>query len=188
LEGLRRNLDEVVNTVIEADLVASAVLHLIEGLVSGRWEGTASRLLVVLKEALQASEEGEVTKSRDWPATPEALSNRLRRAATFLRKVGVEIAFHRRGKKGARMIAVTTIAPGPAKREKSPSAASAPSAGYFFNDLGSGVADAADAGADVADATVGPTVNRNPLKSGKADAADRADGEEPFPSAPRTRI
>jgi hypothetical protein len=183
------NLDEVVNTVIEADLVASTVIHLMEGLVSGEWEGTASRLLVVLKEALEASEEGDVTKSRDWPATPEALSNRLRRAATFLRKVGVEVAFHRRGKKGARMIGLTTTAaPGTDRRGKPASAASAPSAGNRFNDLRAGLADAADAGADVADAAVGPTVSRNRWKSGAADAADAADGEKPPVSAPWTRI
>jgi hypothetical protein len=32
-----------------------------------------------------------VKKSKTWPDSPRALSGRLRRAATFLRKVGIEI-------------------------------------------------------------------------------------------------
>lgn len=39
-----------------------------------------------------------------WPATPRALSARLRRAATFLRKVGVTIEFLRQGHEKARLI------------------------------------------------------------------------------------
>src|SRR5262249_1159039 len=40
-------------------------------------------------------------RGRDWPSAPNLLSGRLRRAATNLRKVGIEIAFepgHRRGR------------------------------------------------------------------------------------------
>jgi hypothetical protein len=76
------------DTVIEADLVGSAVREL--AAERTKWEGTASGLLSALKGVV---EEG-VTRAKDWPSTPEALSNRLRRAATFLRKAGVSVAFH----------------------------------------------------------------------------------------------
>ena len=46
------------------------------------------------------------TRSKDWPSSPEALSNRLRRAATFLRKAGVEVSFRREGKQRTRMITI----------------------------------------------------------------------------------
>ncbi|HZZ23035.1 MAG TPA: hypothetical protein VFE60_10880 [Roseiarcus sp.] len=105
------NLIEVVDTVIEADLVGSAVRQM-----AMPWAGTASRLLSLLREN---AEEGE-TRSRDWPNSPEALSNRLRRAATFLRKAGVEVTFDRKGRQSTRTILI--------KACEQPSAPSEPSA------------------------------------------------------------
>jgi hypothetical protein len=93
------NLIEVGDTVIEADPVGSAVR---QSALKRSWTGTALGLLNLLREIV---DEG-VTRSRDWPSGPEALSNRLRRAATFLRKAGVEISFYREGKQGARMISI----------------------------------------------------------------------------------
>jgi hypothetical protein len=58
------------------------------------WTGTASDLLGALAEAA-----GErVAKSRTWPDSPRALAGRLRRAAAFLRKIGIEISFGREGR------------------------------------------------------------------------------------------
>jgi hypothetical protein len=34
-------------------------------------------------------------KSKDWPSSPRGLSGRLRRVASVLRKVGIEIVFDR---------------------------------------------------------------------------------------------
>ncbi len=45
-----------------------------------------------------------------WPATPRALSGRLRRAATFLRKVGVDISFDREGRARTRIIRISCAA------------------------------------------------------------------------------
>ena len=45
-------------------------------------------------------------RGKAWPATPRALSVRLRRAATFLRKVGVTIGFLRQGHEKARLICI----------------------------------------------------------------------------------
>ena len=96
------------------------------------WEGTASGLLSALKGVV---EEG-LTRSKDWPSTPEALSSRLRRAATFLRKVGVSVAFRREGKKGSRTITISAIKTDPSNRDgRSPSEPSAPSAAKPFNGL-----------------------------------------------------
>src|SRR5262249_38343102 len=61
-------------------------------------------------------------QSRDWPKSPNALAGRLRRAATNLRKAGIEVAFHRDGQRG-RTICVT-MAPQPEKDGKSPSSSS----------------------------------------------------------------
>ena len=44
-----------------------------------------------------------------WPKSPRALAGRLRRAQTFLRTLGIEIAFGREGRLGMRTIWITTM-------------------------------------------------------------------------------
>jgi hypothetical protein len=55
-----------------------------------KWTGTATRLLDDLN--LIASVE---RFNKDWPKNGQALSGRLRRGTTFLRKVGINIEFGR---------------------------------------------------------------------------------------------
>src|SRR6516165_2721321 len=45
-----------------------------------------------------------------WPKSPRALAGRLRRAQSFLRTLGIEIAFGREGRLGTRTIRITTMA------------------------------------------------------------------------------
>ena len=97
------NRDEVVEDVIDADPVANAVCAIME--TRTEWTGTASDLLGDLAEI---TDEG-VAKSRTWPGNPRALGGRLRRAATFLRKVGIEISFEREGRARTRTILITTV-------------------------------------------------------------------------------
>ena len=95
------NRDEAVENVIEVDPVATAVRALM--LERIEWTGTASDLLAALSE-----EAGEtVAKSKTWPASPRALSGHLRRMATFLRKVGIEIDYIREGRARTRIIVLT---------------------------------------------------------------------------------
>src|SRR5262249_39447565 len=44
-----------------------------------------------------------------WPKSPRALAGRLHRAQTFLRTLGIEIAFGREGRLGTRTITITAI-------------------------------------------------------------------------------
>ena len=95
------NRDEAVEGVIDADPVAAAVRAVM--LERTEWTGTASDLLGALAEAA-----GErIAKSKTWPDSPRALSGRLRRAATFLRKIGIEVAFEREGRARTRVIRIT---------------------------------------------------------------------------------
>ena len=64
------------------------------------WKGTASDLL----RALAAVADERVTKAKTWPGSSRALAGRLRRAAPFLRKIGIEINFFREGRAGTRII------------------------------------------------------------------------------------
>ena len=88
------NRDEAVEGVIDADPIAAAVRAMMA--TRTEWTGTASELLGALAE--MAGE--RVAKSKTWPDSPRALAGRLRRAATFLRKIGIEIGFDARAGHG----------------------------------------------------------------------------------------
>lgn len=96
------NLDEAVDSVIEADPVGSAIRLMID--TQTEWTGTASELLCVLDEKMG----DPVRKTKTWPSSARALSGRLRRAATFLRKVGINVAFERKGRSRTRLIHITS--------------------------------------------------------------------------------
>ena len=84
--------------MIEADPVAATV----RALMAERtvWTGTASDLLGALIDLA-----GErMAKSKAWPNSPRALAGRLRRAATFLRGIGIEVGFERVGRACTRTI------------------------------------------------------------------------------------
>src|SRR5437773_729253 len=61
------------------------------------WIGSAADLLRV-------SFEHQTRDSIVWPKNPRALAGHLRRAQTFLRALGIEIAFSREGRAGSRVI------------------------------------------------------------------------------------
>jgi hypothetical protein len=168
------NRDEAVEGVIDADPIAAAVRSLMA--TRTEWTGTASELLGALAEIA-----GErISKSKTWPDSPRALAGRLRRAATFLRKIGIEIGFEREGRARTRIIRITT-APSPAPeaggaRPSSPSAQSAsPSRINPVNGFAPGsmrtVGNSADGPMD-APASIG---RDNALKSNNATDADGMD-------------
>src|SRR4051812_43742869 len=112
---------------------------------------------------------------------PRALAGRLRRAATFLRSIGIEIGFKREGRARTRVIHITTapslLAPERGgERPSAPSASSAPlpksnsGNGFVVPDLRTPAHDADGAGrSDLL------TVRANPLMSKVETAADGAD-------------
>ena len=123
------NRDEAVEGVIEADPIATAVRAFMAKqaeqtttrTVQAVWTGIASELLGALVEVV-----GErIAKSKTWPDSPRALAGRLRRAATFLRKIGIDIAFTKEGRARTRTITITATFSVP---EKPGELASAPSA------------------------------------------------------------
>jgi len=167
-----RNRDEAVEGVIEADPIAAAVRAIMA--TRTEWTGTASDLLGALAKAA-----GErVAKSKTWPDGARALAGRLRRAAPFLRKIGINIRFGREGRMRTRTIHITTN-PNHAALERGGAQPSAPSAptpkpnpsnGFAVPDLRTVANDADGSGG-------GPvqTVRANPLKSNTETVADGAD-------------
>jgi hypothetical protein len=182
------NRDEAVENVIEADPVAAAVRAVMAERTE--WTGTASDLLGALSEAA-----GErVAKSKTWPASPRALSGRLRRAATFLRKVGIEIDHIKEGRARTRII-VITAKEGSANQDYGGAQPSTPSASSALPPNGNEtkafgetsmrtVDGVADGRTDAAHGGTGSTVRANPLESGATDGADATDAKSPSQSEP----
>src|SRR5262249_36772567 len=83
----RGNIDEAVIMVLNANPVATAVQAFMAMQTQTSWTGTATDLLELLGRV--AGE--KATKAKTWPADATRLAGKLRRAATFLRKVGIEI-------------------------------------------------------------------------------------------------
>ncbi len=104
--------ETAVETAIEADPVAEAV----RGFMADRtgWTGTAADLL----EALTPAAGERAVRSKAWPATPRALSGRLRRLAPILRRLGIDVDF-RRTRGGTREI-ILSRAPESAGTRPSP--------------------------------------------------------------------
>ncbi len=167
------NRDEAVESVIESDSVAAAVRALVaEGT---EWRGTATELLRTLSAVV-----GErVSKTRSWPESARALSGRLRRAATSLRQVGIDITFQKEGRARKRMIRISREADSTGTLPSRPSAPSSPepkgmSSKGLEADPGRTVAPPPDAnGGLLGGSTVRGEARDLPL----ADAADAADAK-----------
>jgi hypothetical protein len=174
-----RNRTEANETVIEADTVALAVRALVPP--GAEWSGTATVLLAALAE--KAGE--AAARAKSWPATPRALSGRLRRAAPNLRRVGIALTFDREGQVRNRTITITTTSSD--KVGKFASAPSASSAAAETAKQGNGLAadggwtqnGSADANTVRGEPTVRPTVRTNLLKDNAADGAGAADAKIP---------
>jgi hypothetical protein len=82
-----------VEIVLEGDIVAPVLRAFMASKIKP-WTGTATELLASLSESAGES----ISKAKEWPKTPKTLSGRLRRAASFLRTVGIKITFDRDGK------------------------------------------------------------------------------------------
>jgi hypothetical protein len=198
------NRDEAVESVIDADPVATAVRAFMAKQAAEQgakqvqaamqtvrtvWTGIASELLGALTGVV-----GErVAKSKTWPDSPRALSGRLRRVATSLRRTGIDIAFTKEGRARTRTITITATLPAAEKPEEfaSAPAASSTNSGKANSDNGfsaqsartqTGDPDANSRGADGSSPGDDPTVRADPLKNNAADGADRTDAN-PLPQS-----
>jgi hypothetical protein len=89
------NRRAAIENIVDADPVAALVREIMAD--KAQWRGSASDLLQI-----GANRSG-------WPKSPRALAGRLLRAQSFLRTLGIEIAFGREGRFGTRTIRITAI-------------------------------------------------------------------------------
>jgi hypothetical protein len=178
------NLGEALDAVVDADPVAAAVRTMMQARTERTaWTGNATDLLGALADAV-----GErVAKSKSWPDSPRALSGRLRRAASSLRKIGINVSFGREGRTRTRTIVISlTDDPAPENEGARPSTPSASSASMpkpnatngFIGPFPRTVGEDADGRAKRND----PTVRASSLNSNGGNGADGADANLPAQS------
>jgi hypothetical protein len=132
-EAFMKNQDEAIENAIEADQISTMMRRMLLQTMQTMQAhdsqdrtvslaGTATELLVRLDQFREQS--GERTGA-NWPKSGHALSNRLRRAEPFLRKVGIEIHRTKEGHGHDRIIRIVMFTPGVTKRPSVSSASSA---------------------------------------------------------------
>jgi hypothetical protein len=166
------NRDDAVEGVVDGDAVAATVRAFMA--TQTELTGTASELLHVLSERVG----DHAAKSRTWPDSPRALAGRLRRAATFLRKVGIAISFDRvgRGRTRTIRIAATPSSAIPENTPARPSASSAPTLKSGpSNDSTVTPLRTVTGNADDSGEAGAPMVRAKPLETNDGTAADGAD-------------
>jgi hypothetical protein len=157
-----QNRDDAIGTVIEADLVATAIQTFMAEPERTEWTGTATDLLGALKTAVGE----EQAKLKEWPSTPRSLSGRVRRQAATLRRVGIDITLDDKSpdRKRTRLIRL-------ARKERGsdrPQPSDRPNSQAF-----SGIG--AVSRADGADNEAQSTVRTNILKNKASDGVDDTD-------------
>jgi hypothetical protein len=95
------NRKAAIEGIIDADPITACVRELMSERSS--WTGSAADLLRV-----SANRSSDNSSWVGWPKNPRVLAGHLRRAQTFLRAVGIEIAFSREGRAGSRVIRMRT--------------------------------------------------------------------------------
>ena len=107
IAAYRRNRIGAVESVLSADAVACELRAWLTRL-GGSWEGTPSELFLALND-YAATQLGNPSKSKTWPASAASLTNAVRRVAPALRRVGVN--FEEKKKSGKRRVFFSPVAP-----------------------------------------------------------------------------
>jgi hypothetical protein len=104
----RANRQTIIEGIIEADPVAACARNIMVN--RDEWAGTASDFSLA---ADKLQRQDALIRRPDWPRTPRALADRLRRAQTSLRAIGINIGFQREGRNGSRIIRMCGLSSGP---------------------------------------------------------------------------
>src|SRR5262249_14628284 len=128
-------------------------------------------------------------KARTWPDSPRALAGRLRRAATFLRRVGIEISFRREGRARSRTIRISAVpdivgSPSSATSSWSTTIPTTKGGKDFTAYASESVGNDAGGCSDDNWAAAAVSVRGNRLKSNDVAAADHADANITHVSGP----
>lgn len=105
MDAYSGNRSEATEAAIESSAVGPAIVGLMHGRTKP-WEGTCRELLV----ELEAHHSDEATRRRrDWPRSPKALANILRRLAPALRAKAIEYTPPVKGTEGRRELGLEKV-------------------------------------------------------------------------------
>jgi len=90
LGALERSREGAIAAALEGDPVAAAIRALVDDPNRGGWGAWGPSSAASLAAALADIAGDRAARARTWPATPRALSGRLRRLAPVLRAAGIE--------------------------------------------------------------------------------------------------
>jgi hypothetical protein len=105
----KANRAEAAKDLAEGDPVARAITAALDAAPDGTIEGTAEKLRVELAAKVGLD---PVRPSAGWPESGRGFSQRLRRLAPTLRKLGLEVTFHRSGAERERRIRIARVSAG----------------------------------------------------------------------------
>jgi hypothetical protein len=101
------NRAEAVKENLEGDEVATAIIALVDKVAgdnqSAFWQGSCKELLTALEQAVNS----EVREFNAWPKSARGLSGHLRRIATGLADVGVDVRFDPKSTHGRRPVTIS---------------------------------------------------------------------------------
>jgi hypothetical protein len=95
------NRRAAIEGIVDADPVAACVRDIMAE--RSLWTGSAAELW---RARAHRSDQDPLSERSGWPKNPRALAGRLRRAQTFLRALGIDIAFSTEGRVGSRIIRI----------------------------------------------------------------------------------
>ncbi len=107
MDAYETNRAEANQDIIAASVLATAVYEFVQSR-DEPWIGTATDLLSLLRTFV--TDDNILRDKHLWPTTSRVLSERLRRVASALRRIGVEVAYER-GDKSVRHICLSRAAP-----------------------------------------------------------------------------
>ena len=93
LSDYTRNVQNQAEESVRADIVSEVLLDLLLGYVDRKYEGTATQLLIALRQ--KAEDLHISTRQHEWPKSSNALSRRLRLLKDPLTRIGYSVEFNR---------------------------------------------------------------------------------------------
>ena len=94
MQAYHINQMTAIETSLESDFLGTAVIGMMT--TYEEWEGSPTELY----ELLESQVDETVRNGKRWPGSPNWMSQRLKRSASFLRSVGIDIQFPEQGAKG----------------------------------------------------------------------------------------
>lgn len=110
INAYTKNIERADDLAIEASPLAQELLALLDAEPGQVWDGTTGELLKALDGRLEKRQENP-KKMEGWPQSARGLGSKLKELAPNLRRLGLDVIYEARGKRGYRLKLVYTLPP-----------------------------------------------------------------------------